>query len=123
MRHTGREAEYGPESKAVACSEEGPVGDRTRQSPERPVFAAQEIIGEIHSSQHVERTADNADQRKCVFVHHQRCHLWKSHGLAIVQHEKRLVMGTRDEAPLWRVDTLIPQLERAVVDRDAGPGA
>jgi hypothetical protein len=70
MRQTAREAEYGPKSKAVTGSEEGPVGDRTRQSPERSVFAAQQIISEIQGSEHVERTADNADQCESVLVHH-----------------------------------------------------
>ena len=71
MRHTARQAEYRPQGKAVAGSEEHPVSDRARQSPQRSMFAAQQIVGEIQSSEHVERAADNADQRECVLVHSQ----------------------------------------------------
>ena len=72
MCHTASQAEYGPQCKAVAGSVECSVGDRARQSSQRSVFSAQQIVGEIQGSEHVERVADDADQGECVFVdrHH-----------------------------------------------------
>ena len=74
MRYTARQAEDRPQSKAVAGSEESPVGDRARQSSQRSVFAAQQIVSEIQGSEHVERAADDTDQCECVLVHRQRQH-------------------------------------------------
>ena len=72
MRHTARETEDRSQGKAEAGSKECSVSDCARQGPQRSVFAAQQIIGEIKGSEHVERTADNADQRECVLVHRHR---------------------------------------------------
>ena len=79
----------GPERETEAGSEERAVGDRARQRAQGSVFAAQQIVGEIQGSEHVERTADNADQRERVLVHGSGM-LTMRHGLAIVQHQKRI---------------------------------
>ena len=64
MRRTARKAEYRSQRKAVAGSEECSVGDCACQSPQGTVFAAKQIIRQVHGSEYVERTANNADQRK-----------------------------------------------------------
>jgi RecB family endonuclease NucS len=43
MRHTAGHAEYRTQHQTVPGSEHYPVGDRARQSPQRSVFAAQQI--------------------------------------------------------------------------------
>jgi hypothetical protein len=123
MRHAARQAEYGPQGNAVAGSENCPVGDRARQNPQRSMFAAQQIVGEIQSSKHVERAADNADQRECVLIHSQPTPSGKRHGLAVVQYQKRIARGAFAQPLPGRVKALIRQLEGAVVDRYAGPRA
>jgi hypothetical protein len=48
--------------------------------------------------------------------------LSKPHGLAVVQNQKRIARVARHQAAFRRVDGFIAELERAVVDRDAGSG-
>jgi hypothetical protein len=88
MRETARQAEHGTEGKAIAGAEEDPVGDRACQGPQGSMLAAQEIVGEIQRSEHVQRTAEDADQRECVLIHIGRTWLCKGHGLAIAEHQE-----------------------------------
>ena len=71
MRQPAGKTEDRSEGKAIAGSEKYSVGDRARQRAQRSVFAAQQVVGKIQSSQHVERAADNADQRQRVLIHDQ----------------------------------------------------
>ncbi len=45
VRQTAGQAEHRPEREAVTNSEEDSVSDGTRQSPQRSMFAAQQIVG------------------------------------------------------------------------------
>ena len=61
-------AENRPESEAVAGSEKYSVSDGARERAQRSVFAAEQIVGQIQRSEHVERAADDADHRQRVLV-------------------------------------------------------
>src|SRR5579864_169464 len=75
MRCAARQAENWSQGEAVANAKECSGGNRACQSPQRPVFSTQKVISQIQGSEHVERAADNTDQRQCVLVDSQR----KSH--------------------------------------------
>src|SRR5580704_10744629 len=47
MRCAAHQAENGSQGQAVANAKECSVDNRARQSPQRPVFSTQKIIGEI----------------------------------------------------------------------------
>jgi hypothetical protein len=46
------------------------MGDSSGQGSQRTVFAAEQIIGEIHRSQQIKRTTNDADQRDGVLIDH-----------------------------------------------------
>lgn len=54
MREAAEKAEHGTEGKPESGSEERSVGDRAREGPQGSVFAAQQIVGEIQSPEHVQ---------------------------------------------------------------------
>ena len=47
MGRSGRKSEHRPERQPVAGSEEHPVGDGTRESAQRAVFATQQIVCQV----------------------------------------------------------------------------
>ena len=53
MRHTAREPEHRPQGDAVPSSKERTIGDSPGESPQRAVFSAQQIVGEVQRAQHV----------------------------------------------------------------------
>src|SRR5260370_11831343 len=119
MGHAARQAEYGPQRQAVAGSEKCSVGHRARQGPQRSVFSAQQIIGEIQGSEHVERVADDADQCECVFVdnHHGRVTDWpffstrnESPGAHAIRRHFGVSMPS---SPSWKVPWWIAMLVSA----------
>jgi hypothetical protein len=68
VRRAAGESEDGPQGESVAGSEERAIGDETGERPQRSVFAAEQIVGEIEGSEHIERTTDDADQRERVAI-------------------------------------------------------
>ena len=64
--------EHGSESETIPGSEERAIRDGSRESPQRPMFAAERIVRKIHRSQHIQRVAGDADQREGVPVVYHR---------------------------------------------------
>jgi hypothetical protein len=66
---TGREAKEKTEAKTVSDSEDDRVGYRSGKQSQRPMLAAQQVIGKIQTSDHIKTGAGNADGGDGVVVH------------------------------------------------------
>src|ERR1700704_2832020 len=52
--HTGNHAKENPQPDSISDTEYDRVRHRSRQQPQRPMFAAQQIVSKIQRAQHVE---------------------------------------------------------------------
>src|SRR5579862_1651844 len=59
----------GAKGQTVTGAKEYSISDRSGEGAQGSVFAAQKVVGKIERTQTVERTADDTDDRKGVFVH------------------------------------------------------
>src|SRR5579859_3504353 len=69
MGETDRESEAPSKRESEGKPEDGSVGYSPCERTQRPMLAAEQIVGKIHSTQQVERSSCNADSCQCVTVH------------------------------------------------------
>jgi len=50
-------------------TEDNRVRDRTGKQPQRTVLSAQQVVGEVETTQHIKACTNYADSRDCVVVH------------------------------------------------------
>ena len=73
MRHATDDSNYRPQCETEPRAEERAVGDRSRESAQRSVFAAKKIISKVQRAEHVERTTNYADQCEGVSIDRHAC--------------------------------------------------
>ena len=59
--HPGGETKEKTEANAVSDSEDDRVLHRPSKQPQRPMLAAQQVVGKIQTSEHIKTCAGNAD--------------------------------------------------------------
>jgi hypothetical protein len=68
-RNSGDQAEKRTQAQAVTDTEDQRISYRAGKQPQGTVLSAQQIVGEIETTEHVETGAGNTDRREDMVVH------------------------------------------------------
>src|SRR5580704_5027640 len=69
----GSQPEEETEAEAIANAENDGISDRAGEQAQRAVLAAEQVISEIKTTEHIKAGARNADGRDGVVVHFVDC--------------------------------------------------